>query len=264
MNLPTRALPPLGFLPLFLAAATAGDKPTFQPKSGSTVVKHISIESEVELEDLKMEVNGQDMSEAAGQIEMAMKIHLQLDTTDQYVAVEGGRPTKLKRTFDALSSTTHVSGSNPMAGPTDKDIALESELEGLAVVFSWDADSSSYDVAFDGEKQGDEALLEGLEEDLDLRNFLPSSEVSKGDTWEIPAAAIKAVLAPGGNLKLLPSDDSDSSSGAEQFSPNDMIGDLEGEFVGTLGDTREEDGVKVAVIQIKIKGHSAKDMTATI
>src|SRR5262249_23560618 len=154
---------------------------------------------ELQLDDMSMSMDGQDMSEMAGQIEISMKTTMELGVTDHYEALAGGRPTKLKRSFDEISSSTHVSGSNPVGGSEEKDIPLKSELEGTTVVFSWDDDDSTYHVKFEGDK-GDQNLLEHLEENLDLRGFLPAGEVSKDDSWEIPAEAVKAALAPGGDV----------------------------------------------------------------
>jgi hypothetical protein len=264
MKMKSRAFLPLAVLvPFVLANDRAGDKPTYQPKEGTTLSKRISIQNELELDNMTLELDGQDMSEMAGQMEMSLKVTTELSVTDQYQAVSGGRPTKLKRSFDEISSSTHVSGSNPMTGAQEKDIPLKSELEGSTVVFSWDEDDSSYHAAFDGEK-GDEALLEDLEENLDLRGFLPTTEVAEGDTWEIPAEAVKAALAPGGDIKLRPEGDADPMSGMNQFSQNDMIGDLDGEFTAVYAGTRADDGPRMAVIRLKIEAKSARDMTDSL
>lgn len=264
MKTKSRTFLPLAVLvPFLLASDWAGDKPSFQPKAGTTLSKRVSIQNELELDDMSMELDGQDMSEMAGQIEISMKVTMELAVTDRYEVLSGGRPTKLKRSFDEISSITHASVSNPMAGAEEKDIPLESELERSTVVFSWDEDESSYGVAFDG-REGDEELLEGLEEDLDLRGFLPGTEVAEGDSWAIPAEAVKAALAPGGNLKLRPEGQSDPMSGMNQFSQSDLIGELDGEFTAVYAGTREDDGPRVAVIRLKIEAKSAKDMTENL
>jgi hypothetical protein len=247
--------------PIVLASQWVGDKPSYQPKAGTTLTKRIAIDNELELEDMSMEVNGNDMSEMAGQVEMAMKVSMKLAVTDTYESVGGERPSKLKRSFEEISSNTHVSGSNPMAGSEEKDIPLASELEGATVVFAWDEDDSSYDISFDGDQEGDAELLEGLEENLDLRGFLPSGEVAEGDTWAIPADAVRAALAPGGDIKLRPEGETNPMGGMDQFSQNDMVGDLDGKFEASYVGTRDESGTKVAVIKLSIDAKSAQDMS---
>lgn len=258
MKLNSRSLFALVVLaPLVLANDPAGDKLEYSPKAGTTLSKHAVIEGEMELEDMKLEVDGQDMSQMA-EVQMAVKSETKLSVTDRYEALADGRPTKLVRTFDEVSSSTHISGNNPMAGPQESDIPMASELEGMTVVFTWDGDA--YDVAFDGDQKGDESLLEELEENLDLRGFLPTSEVAEGDTWSIPAEAVKTILAPGGDTKLRP-DAGGDPMGMDQFSQNDMIGDLTGTFEAAYAGTRENDGSRVAVIKLTIDVRSAQDMT---
>lgn len=257
-------LPLLLLTPVLLGGNWVGDKPTFQPKSGTAITKHVAIENELELEDMSMEVNGVDMSEMAGQVEMAMKVTMKLTVTDTYEAVAGERPAKLKRSFEEISSNTHVSGSNPAMGAEEKDIPLASELEGATVVFAWDDGDGAYRVSFDGDQEGDAELLEDLEENLDLRGFLPSAEVAEGDSWKVSAEAVRAALAPGGDIKLRPEGETNPMGGMDQFSQNDMIGDLDGEFQASYAGTRQEDGVKVAVIKLTIDAKSAQDMSARL
>ena len=41
---------------------------------------------------------------------------------------------------------------------------------------------------------------------MDLRAFLPEKSVSEGDSWSIDLDGLINVLAPGGNLKIVPED----------------------------------------------------------
>jgi len=259
-------LPLTVLAPLLLASNWAGDKPTFQPKPGASLTKHFVQEFEMELDDMSLEVDGKDVSSVAGQMQMAMKVNQKLSVTDQYESLEGGRPTKLKRTYDELGGNTHVSQSMPVGDMPDSenDLPMSSELEGATVVFTWDEGSSSYDAAFDGAGKNDKALLENLDEDLDLRGLLPTAEVAKGDTWKLPIDAVKATFHPGGDIKLRPESGAAPAGGMDQMSPSEMIGDPTGEFTGTYGGTRDEDGVRVAVIQIKIDLKSAQDMAGKL
>src|SRR5262245_24004171 len=219
----------LTFVPFALTHGGSGDRLAFQPKAGETMAKHFEVASELELEESTFELDGQDMSELMGSVDMGLKTTMKLNVTDAYESVADGRPSKLKRTYDGISSATHVSASNPQTGETEKDIPASSELEGTTVVFSWNDSDDSYDIAFAGD-DGDKKLLEDLWEDLDLRGFLPENEVASDDSWKIPADAVKALLAPGGDLKLRPEGDLKEMSGMEQFSPSDIVGSLEGEF----------------------------------
>jgi len=261
-----RTFLPLAVLtPLVLASSWAGDRPSFLPKAGTTLTKHFVQEFEMELDDMTMELDGKDVSSMAGQIQMAMKVRQKLSVTDQYEAVEGGRPTKLKRSYDAIEGNTHVSTSMAVGDMPDSenDLPMSSELEGSTVLFTWDDAGSTYDTAFEGDK-GDKELLVNLDEDLDLRGLLPTSEVAKGDTWKLPIEAVKSALHPGGDTKLRPESSSGMTGGMDQMSPSEMIGEPTGEFTGTYDGTREEDGVHLAVIKIAIDLKSAQDMSSKL
>jgi hypothetical protein len=261
--IPRVLVPLLVLTPLALASEWIGDRPLFQPKSGTALTKHVAIESELKLEDMSVELDGQDRSDAAGQVEVAMKIDLKLGVTDHYESLAEGRPAKLKRSYDEISSNTRISGSNPVLGAQEQEIPLSSELEGTTVVFTWDDGDSTYHAAYEGEEGGDKELLEDLQEDLDLRGFLPTSEVAKGDSWKIPAEAVKFILAPGGDVKLR-AESAGDMTGMNQFSQNDMIGELEGDFQATYDGTRTEGETHFAVIKLDIKARSARDMSARL
>ncbi len=257
--------PPRAFLmlaPLVLVSGRPGESVGYAPKEGSVLAKKVVIESAITLEEMSFEVNGQDMSQAA-QVEMSAEISVALGVTDRYTAMLPGRPAKLERTFDEVSSKTHVSGSNPM-GEQDIEIPGSSELEGLTVAFAWDEDEEGYTASFAEDGDGDEKLLEDLAEDMDLRGFLPGKEVAMGDTWAVPTSAVKAALAPGGSIKIEPEADDErfgQMGGVDQFSLHDLVNNLEGDFQAEYAGVREEEGVRVAVIKLKLEGHSAEDMT---
>jgi hypothetical protein len=120
-----------------------------------------------------------------------------------YSAVAEGRPSKLLRTFDALSQNMDFEISVPMDGGTPPQFDSTSALEGKTVAFTWNAEKGDYDIAFAG-GEGDNDLLERLTEDMDLRVFLPAKEVAADDTWDVPLGSLKNLFSPGGDLKLRP------------------------------------------------------------
>lgn len=254
-----RALVSTLLAPLCLAGDWSADRPTFAPKAGTSLTKTLSVQGDLELEEMKLMMGGQDLSEMAGQMEMSMKHETRLVVEDTYVALEDGRPTKLKRTYEEIGSSSHSSGSS-MMGEQKNDSKFESDLEGKSVLFTLDGDE--YSATFADDEKGDEELLEGLVEDIDLRGFLPSKEVAEDDSWKVEAAAVKALLVPGGDLKLKPAEGADMP-GLESmnFSPSDMLSELEGTFEATFKGTRKEGDVTVAVIAVAIDCSSANDLT---
>jgi len=154
--------------------------------------------------------------------------------------------------------------SNPMTGDQDMNSSGSSALEGEPVVFTWDGDADDYKVAFAEGSDGDADLLEGLTEDLDFRTILPPNDVSAGDTWTVDPNAIRAVLAPGGNVKLTPDDESGEMGmgGGGPMSTAQFLQNLEGDVTAKFTGVEDDDGAKIAVIELDIDVSSAMDLTS--
>ena len=204
MKQKSNILVPFLLAPAFLALAARDEHPRFAPEEETSLSKRIEIASELVLDDMTMVANGQEMDAGMLGMEMTTTATQVVAVTDRYAAVSEGRPTRLVRTFDELSSETFVSMSNAMMGDQDADLEGVSDLEGLTVVFAWDDEEEEYSVSFGEDADGDEELLEGLSENLDLRDLLPPGEVSEEDSWEVEASALRNVFAPGGSVKIQP------------------------------------------------------------
>ncbi|MAE29854.1 MAG: hypothetical protein QF724_11550 [Planctomycetota bacterium] len=265
-HLPTLALAAIA-LPLASAFRAPADTLVFAPAKGLTLTKTFTSEGDFGLDNMSMLMNGQE-SPMMPDMEMSFNTAQTIVVVDEYGKVDDGQPLKLTRTFDELSTNIEVSSSMDMGGESqaeDQSIESSSELEGLTVEFTWDAEEEEYTKEFpDGD--GDDDLLEGLFEDMDLRVLLPDDEVSKGDEWEIDPSDLKSILAPGGDLALEPEEMEDGgmsmgpSPGGMDFS--EMFGDLlEGEATATFEGTREVDGLEVGVITLVVEIDSANDMT---
>ncbi len=257
---------PLAFLllvPLSLAFLARGDGLSFHPAEGASLTKTFTLESELSLDEMSVSVNGQDIDpEQFGGMEMTTSVKQVIAVTDQYLSLGEGRPSRLKRTFDELSSTTQVSLNNAMMGNQDETLTGKSDLEGLAVEFTWNEDQGEYAVAFAEGSKGKEELLEGLAEDTDLRGFLPEGEVKEGATWSVDVQLLRHVLAPSGAVKIEPENVSEMMGmQGPQPSMDEMLGEFEGNVTAEYAGTREEDGVRVAIVKLKVEVTSAKDAT---
>lgn len=258
-------LAPLLVAPALLALASRGDKPTFAPEPGTSLSKRIENTYEITLDDMSMVVNGAEMDASMLGMEMTTSTSQVVAVVDQYQSVGDGRPKTLRRKFEELSSATSIAMSNAMMGDQDVDAPGSSALEGMTVVFTWNEDSGEYDVAFADDSDGDAKLLEGLAEELDLRGLLPAGEVSEGDTWEIEPDTLRQVFAPGGAVKIEPEEMGDMMGMSNpQFSQDQMLGEFDGEVSAEYTGTREEDGVRVAVIRISADVSSARDLTEIV
>jgi hypothetical protein len=251
-------------LPALIAAALPADKVEFRPADGLSLTRTYSNKTELSLDDMEMTINGQPGP--AIEMEMDMTMSQSVVVTDEMAALADGRPTKLVRSYEELDQQSQftMQMAGMPGGNQERSIKAASELQGKKVAFTWDGESSSYKTAFEG-GDGDEALLEGLEEDMDLRVLLPADEVSEGDTWQIDVKRLRTLLAYGGNLKLKPTEE----EGGQEMPGMDNMADfstvfgelLEGEASGEYRGTREIDGVNCQVIHVKLDVNASADIS---
>ena len=257
--------------PALLAFQPRGTSITFHVEEGATTTKTFTNTLEMSLDDMSMLMNGSP-SPMMPEIDMTVGGKFALTVTDDYVKMRGSMPAKLVRTYDSMEQTKTTDMEMDVMGQVqtqNSSTGSESELEGSTVQFVWNADADEYVASFpDGD--GDEKLLEDLTEDMDLRALLPAGEVEEGATWKVSAQALKHILSPGGNLKLIPDD---ADGGTDMMGMNSDLGnpddwfndDLEGEITATFAGTREtEDGVRVAVIMLSIEINNAVDLTEQV
>jgi len=171
--------------PFLCALSPVADDLSFHPSDGTEVTRLYSIDLEFELGDLSVTIDGQDISEMvpadiAGSAEISKKV------TESFVRSADGRPLELIRFFEEVSGQAGANGESEEIEDIDK-------LEGKRVRFLWNEEEGDYDVSFH-ESEGDEADLEGLTADMDLRSLLPSKEVAAGDTWTVDARQLSGVL----------------------------------------------------------------------
>jgi hypothetical protein len=242
--------------PLALASRPA-DTLSYTPREGLVLQRVLTLETDLELEDSTLEVDGNDLSEMAGGFEIALEVNQQIEVTDSYGRVTDGHPTALRRTFDTISSSTHVSTSDPINGSTENTAPLVSELEGATVLFTR-GDDGQYEAAYAGEGSGNPDLLAGLSAEIDMADMLPGREVAPEESWTLPRSFLRQVLLPAGNLSLHAEEGPASEF---DISPADIIDGIAGEATATYAGTRTEDGVQVAVIRLAVKAHGARDMT---
>lgn len=253
--------------PALFAFTPRGTALKFSVAEGSTKTKTFTSNAELTLDDMGMLLNGQE-SPMMPDIEMAVTTNFSVTVSDDYLAMGDGQPKKLKRSFDSVEQSTDMEMEIDVMGQVqnnDMSIPTSSELDGAEILFTWDDELGDYVASFP-EEEGDKELLEGLTEDMDLRSFLPGSDVSEGDEWEVEPFALLTVLAPGGNLKLIPEDiDSADAMGMNQDMGdfNDWFTeDMEGAVNATFKGTKEtEDGAKVGVIAVSVKITNAVDLT---
>ena len=262
----------LGALPLtaLLSLALPREQVSFAPEEGSSLKKHFSTSGEVVLDDMQVLLNGED-SDMMPSMEMTMSWDQAIDVVDIYTSVIEGRPAVLSRTFESINQDVEVEASMEVMGQSEDQDASgsgSSDLEGKTVVFTWSEDEGGYDPAFAEGSEGDEELLGGLTEDMDMRKLLPSGEVSEGDQWDIEPAALADVMAPGGDLRLDlemegMDDPMNTGGNAEMISQMHEMFDenTDGTAVARLAGSKEVEGTLCHVIAVEFDLDSSRDMT---
>ncbi len=232
-------------IPLTLAFAAAADDLSFHPAKGEKVEKELRVEGEFHVKDVSVTVNGDPLpGEALDQISsMDLLLSLGIDASETFVSTKDGAPSELLRTYDDISVSMEV-------GDKKEEPVGSNALEGKTVRFQWDDENSEYKKSFH-ESTGDEALLENLIDDMEVRALLPTKKVATGDTWEVPAEHMTALFFPGG----IASGSGNSSEGGPEFDAlsealHKQIEAGFGQFkvTCTYKGAREADGVQVGEI----------------
>ncbi len=268
MKLKTLTLATLFLTPALLAFQPKAASLRFAPEEGDARTKTFSSSLDMSLDDMAMLMNGQE-SPMQPDLQLDISATTEIQVTDEYVKMRDGSPAQLERTYDSLEQGQDISMEIDIMDnvqSNEMSVGAESELEGETVVFRWDEDKGEFVAAFPDDG-GDEELLVGLREDMDLRGLLPDGEVEEGDEWQIAPIALRDVLSPGGDLKMIPEEvDPEAMFGGmspEMGSADDWFNeDMEGEVKATFQGTREtDDGVMVGVVVYAIEISNGVDLT---
>ena len=235
---------------LALASFASGpDEVRYAPEKGLKVTRTCETSSEFELESVSTTVDGEQLP-VPGNPSGSLSLEEKIVVSDELVAVGSGRPEKLARTFDELHKQQTSSEPRPDGEVMEQTQKLTCDLEGKRVVFTWNAEDKRFDVQAAADQKLDTKLLDGLDEDMDLRAFLPDKPVAKGDSWDVEPAAFHAVLWPGGRLPFHDAD-KDEPDEIEHELNAALYASLDGDAKVTYTGQREEDGVKVFVLHVK-------------
>jgi len=153
--------------------------------------------------------------------------HHVLQTLDLYRKVGDGRPLLLQRRFEQIDW-------GPSRVPP---------LKGTSVVYTWVPEEAGYGKYYDA-LESSEAALRDLAEDLDLRALLPTGAVATGEAWSVPAAKLRDVLAPLGDLAL-------NHEAVREFTGN--LGEPRGECRLQLASVSELNGRSLATVELALK-----------
>lgn len=253
----------LAVAPFVLAANAPLARLRFAPAAGTSLTKTFEKKATLALEEQLIE--GQSGA-SAPDVEMSMTMTQRVVVTDTYEALRDGGTARLVRSYDELAGDVSASQRMELLGQRserEQNLRSKSVLAGKKVAFTWNAETKRHDLAF-VPAEDDVAPLADLDEDMDLRVLLPDHEVAVGDAWDVPLDQFHRVLAPGGDVKLVPEATDDRSIRTSGSAPNldrMLAQGLEGRVRATLAGTREVDGVLLAQITLDVDVHGDHDMT---
>jgi hypothetical protein len=234
----------LALLPLG-AQAPRGDELRFAPAKGLRLAKSYELEASLAFDSMRLIVDGSEHESPRQPPRRETERTTSIAFVDEYVAVEAGAIAELVREFGAIAQTTHME-----MGDGSRERADSSALTGHKVRFAQTEAGEPANASWVDEG-ADDALLDGLALDADALGCLPAGPVSEGETWDVPVAAFRRLIEPGGDLQLAAEDaEADEAQRAQQRELDDS---MQGEITATYLGLREEDGRKLAAIRIEAK-----------
>jgi hypothetical protein len=157
----------------------------------------------------------------------------------EIVEAQAGWPTRVERSLQVCTREFQ----HPL-------VAAElraSDLEGRRVWIDWNDETGAFYCVFaDGDAAGQP--IQGCVEDMDLRVFLPADGVEQGERWELPRAAMLALLLPGGEMGLNVPPGSDWV--VERLPGHLWVDRVEGGMTATYAGRVQQDGVCIGRIEI--------------
>ncbi|MEX1024487.1 MAG: hypothetical protein WD226_05360 [Planctomycetota bacterium] len=178
-------------IPLLLLSLAATEL-TYAPAPGTTLTRTFWSRVTGEF-DVRVELAGQPQE--AEIPPMSLDSDERIRVVDRIESVVGGRPARLSRTFEevAVEEKFRMDGDATLVEET-------SPFVGETVTFVWDSEGAAYRVELPEDSGLDEAQVDDLVEDMDLRGLLPGRTVETGDRWEADLSVMGALMFPGGQL----------------------------------------------------------------
>lgn len=184
-----------------LCAAPAPQNVRFAVAEGLVLEKTFEIGSKFVLNDMTVRMNGAIQPAAdLDELDIYAKQDRRIVVLDQYLELGPQRPSRLRRRFESLSGKKVDRMPLMQPGGKEEKSTHASDLQGCTVMFAWeDAAQGFRATLIDGESKLD---MKALEEDMDLRFFLPQQEVEPGAEWTVDAAVFDEIFSLGGDVGL--------------------------------------------------------------
>lgn len=227
-----------------LTIAAGDDALTWRVAKNTTLVRSFESAGRMELQSVSIKVDG-NAQDTGPAVELSIAQDSSCELSDSIDSVEGGRPKKFVRNFTKIEGARVETVKLPEQEERENRTELSSDLEGKSVIFV--RDDSSWTAKWAADEKADEALLESLQAEVEFGAFLPGKEVAADDTWDLEPESFLNFMRPLGPLSRKAKGE-DPAAGRQREGRLDKS--IEGKGTATYRGTRDENGVKVAVIAV--------------
>ena len=250
-------------------AAAAGDRLTFEVAPGTKLLKKYVAKHELRIDDMGMQLD--DLPYVSDKTGGWVSTTQRIEFLDEYVACAPNNPLEFTRSIRDVLANGKANVARRSGQVLDENSRSSSPLRQQTIRFRWIPEERDWSRCYE-RIDAEEEWLAPLHGEFELLSLLPPGEVAPGDTWPVDIAAFRHVLAPGGNLQMVPSGGSlfgrlmelgVGGDYADFFQP--VGGSIEATYKGRRslqlaeGDATRE--LEVAVVSLHVNVASAADRT---
>ncbi len=235
---------PLLLLPLLSLCA---DTPKVAHEKGRRLVRTYDVSTVRSIDTAVLTLLDQEQDVGSG-TERSRTLSLVVE--DKMLTVAGGAPLKFSRGFSTVLSEQEV---GEVEGVEVLDSTGSSELEGLGVTFTREAQDQEWACEYDEGSEGESSWLDELTPGMDLSSILPEEHVDVGDSWDVPVAILGHLLHPGGTVDVSTPEDVDVPEGGiavrvPKGPENGGWASFEGDVVARYDSIDEENGRRARIV----------------
>ena len=204
-----------------------------------------------------MERDGEPVEGPGGGMGASSEMTYTETFVDRYVAVDAGKPTKVRRSWSEVGGKTAMS-----MGDQSSEREMESPFEGLEIEIEADAESAKVIAGTEPEGEGS---LTGHQLVLCLDGLLPNKDVAVDDTWELSKDAILCSLRQDFMQNMTPPPARAEGGGEGRGQRGGRGGARGGRGGGSLKDFEWEGSAKVVGLEEDVDGVACTvvDLTMT-
>ena len=197
-----------------LLALPAGDSIEYKASEGDRIRITSEQSAEISLVDQEVTILVDGEEQQMGDppdVEVTLSLKQTVVFIDEIrKATDEGEARQIHRSFETLNGVFNqeVSGL-PEDVEAPEPVEIGSDLEGGAVLLTWDDDEGDWTVEATEDASYEEESLEPIEHNADLTYLLPGEEIEAGSSWELEAEEFRRMMDLSGEIDMKPVDGED-------------------------------------------------------